>query len=185
MLSGERGCLRRSEQVQLCLFDMLCYNRVHCETQPDGSDVNEFMERYLGASTRNLGSLTEMKPVYDIIGCYFHPRDTKRFARVFAESYADRYIDEVIINASGEEIIQHLYEQPLTERKQRLRTLFPTSEEAGIRVVEGRVLEKASQQELAELVQESVDAGCEGLVLKRINGAYPFGCRNSRCGGSG
>ena len=35
-----------------------------------------------------------------------------------------------------------------------------------------------------ELVRESVAAGCEGLVLKRTEGRYACGCRNSGSGGS-
>ena len=77
-----------------------------------------------------------------------------------------------------------LYERPLTERKRRLRETFPTREESGIRVVEGHVLGETPARGLAELVRESVAAGCEGLVLKRTEGRYACGCRNSGSGGS-
>ena len=76
-----------------------------------------------------------------------------------------------------------LYERSLAERKQRLRELFPSREESGIHVVEGRVLDETPEQ-LAALVRESVAAGCEGLVLKRTEGRYACGCRNSGSGGS-
>ena len=72
---------------------------------------------------------------------------------------------------------QLLYNQPLYQRKQELQLHFPSYPSLGIQILEGQSIEPTN---LFKLVKESVDGGCEGLVLKNQQSIYGCGLRNSK-----
>ena len=64
-----------------------------------------------------------------------------------------------------------LYDKPLHQRKKVLHSIFPNKPEIGV----------TPDTNLLPLIQQSVAAGCEGLVVKKLDSRYSFGSRNRSC----
>ena len=69
-----------------------------------------------------------------------------------------------------------LYNCTLQQRKKVLHSTFPSRPEIGVRILDE--INFSPDTNIVLLIQQSVKAGCEGLVLKKLNSNYPFGSRN-------
>ena len=69
-----------------------------------------------------------------------------------------------------------LYDKPLQQRKKVLHSTFPSRPEIGVQILDE--IGVTPDTDLLSLIQQSVAAGCEGLVVKKLESYYSFGSRN-------
>ena len=72
-----------------------------------------------------------------------------------------------------------LYDKPLHQRKKVLHSIFPNKPEIGVQIL--NEIGVTPDTNLLPLIQQSVAAGCEGLVVKKLDSCYSFGSRNRSC----